>query len=253
MPQGQPPVPGIQPAPAPVPQNEPPILGILPHEPKPPGDAPPELDGDEPPVDPAEPRPPYAEAGLGAVVREVIKWVARVIGGRGEPGNPGMGRPPSAELAPPVAGAPLPGPVTVPPVPPFPGVPSFDPMGAPVPPSPEEEFPNGIPGIASPLPADDPLHSDAVDGTGQLEHNAEFPPNPDQTEHIFGDRPGHIPDTPENRERVLDAVNEGNYRDTDQYGNQRHFEVNDDGSQTWVHVRNGVIQNAGVNAPGRHR
>ena len=168
VPQGQPPVPGIQPAPAPVPQNEPPIPGIQPHEPKPPGDTPPDLGGDEPPVDPAEPRPPYAEAGLGAVVREVIKWVARVIGGRGEPGNPGGGRPPSAEPAAPVAGAPLPGPVTVPPVPPLPplpGVPPFDPLGAPVPPSPQEEFPDGIPGIASPLEplGDDPMLSEPTD------------------------------------------------------------------------------------------
>ena len=166
VPQGQPPVPGIQPAPAPVPQNEPPIPGIQPHEPKPPGDAPPELGGDESPVDPMEDLPPIKEAGLGAVAREVIKLIARIIGGRGEPGNPGGGRPPSAEPAAPVAGAPLPGPVTVPPVPPFPGVPSFDPMGAPVPPSPQEEFPDGLPGIASPLPPEDPLASEGAGNGG---------------------------------------------------------------------------------------
>ena len=156
--------------PAPVPQNEPPIPGIQPYEPKPPGDAPPDLGGDEPPVDPMEDLPPIKEAGLGAVAREVIKLIARIIGGRGEPGNPGGGRPPSAEPASPAAGAPLPGPVTVPPVPPFPGVPPFDPLGAPVPPSPQEEFPDGMPGLASPLPEPNDLDAPmASEGDGPAE------------------------------------------------------------------------------------
>lgn len=59
--------------------------------------------------------------------------------------------------------------------------------------------------------------------------------------------------TPENRDQIQDAVNEENFRDTDEYGNQQYFEENEDGSQTWVTVRDGVIQNAGVNAPGEHR
>ena len=235
-------MPGIQPAPAPVPQNEPPIPGIQPHEPKPPGDTPPELGGDEPPVDPAEPRPPYAEAGLGAVVREVIKWVARVIGGRGEPGNPGGGRPPSAEPAAPVAGAPFPGPVTVPPLP---GVPSFDPMGAPVPPSPQEEFPDGIPGIASPLPADGPMNSEGVENDADpgAEPTATLPTDPSRTGHIIDDtKPGHLPDTPENRALIEGTVTEENYLGSDRFGNDWYAETQPDGRQTWASVRGNEIR-----------
>ena len=103
------------------------------------------------------------------------------------------------------------------------------------------------------------VNNDGVPGDGveesaeaAINHDAEYPPDPSQIEHIFGDRPGHIPDTEENRELVQDAVNEENFQGTNQFGNEVYHEVNNDGSQTWVHVRDGVIQNAGVNAPGNH-
>ena len=38
---------------------------------------------------------------------------------------------------------------------------------------------------------------------------------------IFGDRPGHLPDTPANRQRLVDVANDrDNYRGVDKYGNK---------------------------------
>lgn len=49
-------------------------------------------------------------------------------------------------------------------------------------------------------------------GGGHAGGNAQFPRNDSQIKHIFRDKPGHLPDTPENREQLLRTCNdESNY------------------------------------------
>lgn len=73
-----------------------------------------------------------------------------------------------------------------------------------------------------------------------------------QIAHIFGNRPGHIPDTPENRRLLENIANSSANRvGTDSYGNDWYSHINPDGSQTWVQVRNGTIQNGGINTVPR--
>lgn len=75
-----------------------------------------------------------------------------------------------------------------------------------------------------------------------------LPPNPSQTRHIFGDRPGHLPDTPRNRQTLVELANdEGCRLGTDKYGNTWYARMEPDSSQTWVTVRDGVIQEGGRN------
>ncbi|MDD6694013.1 MAG: hypothetical protein PUE38_06580 [Olsenella sp.] len=75
-----------------------------------------------------------------------------------------------------------------------------------------------------------------------------LPPNHSQTKHIFGDRPGNLPDNPRNRQTLVELANDKSSRlGTDKYGNTWHARMEPDGSQTWVTVRGGVIQEAGRN------
>lgn len=77
-----------------------------------------------------------------------------------------------------------------------------------------------------------------------------LPTNDSQLGHIFGDRPGHLPDTPENRQLLVDVANDDdNYLGTDKYGNEWHARQESDGSQTWTTSRGGTIQNGGQNNP----
>lgn len=79
-----------------------------------------------------------------------------------------------------------------------------------------------------------------------------LPANSSQLEHIFGNRPGHLPDTPRNRQLLIDVANdEGNFLGTDKYGNVWHARQETDGSQTWTTSRDGTIQNGGRNNPPR--
>lgn len=79
-----------------------------------------------------------------------------------------------------------------------------------------------------------------------------LPTNDSQLDHIFGDRPGHLPDTPENRQLLVDVANgDDNYLGADKYGNDWHARQEPDGSQTWTTSRGGAIQNGGRNNPPR--
>ena len=79
-----------------------------------------------------------------------------------------------------------------------------------------------------------------------------FPPDPSQTRHIFRKAEGHFPDdTAENRSLILEVAGKPEYfikvdRGCDVYacaiGKGRYK-----GKEIWVYVRNGVIQNAGIN------
>lgn len=65
---------------------------------------------------------------------------------------------------------------------------------------------------------------------------------------IFGKRGGHIPDTPENRQKIEDVVNdEKNFLGDDERGKRWYGKIEPDGRQIWVEVLNGRISNGGVN------
>ena len=75
-----------------------------------------------------------------------------------------------------------------------------------------------------------------------------LPPNDPQIKHIFRNDEGHLPDTPENRKLVQKLANSPDcYLGNDKFGNCWYSKLNSDGSQLWVQVRNGIIQNAGKN------
>ena len=71
---------------------------------------------------------------------------------------------------------------------------------------------------------------------------------PSQLKHMFADRPGHLPDTPENR-ALLESVanNPNNYLGTDSMNTQWYAQIQSDGSQVWARVWNGSIFNGGIN------
>ncbi len=80
--------------------------------------------------------------------------------------------------------------------------------------------------------------------------NISLPKNDSQLKHIFRKKQGHIDDTPSNRtllERV--ANSKENFVGTDSMGTQWFSKNQPDGSQVWVSVRNGTIQNGGINNP----
>ena len=66
--------------------------------------------------------------------------------------------------------------------------------------------------------------------------------------HIFGERQGHLPGTNENKELLIKLANDSHsFKGKDEYGNFWHIKIQDDGTQLWVHHRNGVINNGGLN------
>ena len=55
-------------------------------------------------------------------------------------------------------------------------------------------------------------------------------------------------DTNENRNLITKTANDpNNFDGIDKYGNQWYSKIQTDGSQIWVIVRKGIIQNAGKN------
>lgn len=73
-----------------------------------------------------------------------------------------------------------------------------------------------------------------------------------QLNHIFGDRPGHVPRSPENVKLLEDTANNWrNYRGKDSRGNIWHVKRRDDGSQIWVRSQHGVINEGGVNTTSK--
>jgi filamentous hemagglutinin len=83
---------------------------------------------------------------------------------------------------------------------------------------------------------------------GAIQDFVEFPPNRAQIGYIFRDSVGHLADTAENRKLLIEvASNSANRIGIDRFGNTWSTMILPDGSQAWVSVRNGVIQNGGVN------
>lgn len=80
------------------------------------------------------------------------------------------------------------------------------------------------------------------------EETIEFPDNPNTLNHIFRDQPGHVLDTPENRQMLFDVANNpDNYSGRDRFGNYWYVANHPDGGQIWVKVRDGKIINGGFN------
>ncbi len=86
--------------------------------------------------------------------------------------------------------------------------------------------------------------------TRSIDNNAkaQFPEQKSQTKHLLTDRKGHMPDTPENRQQIIDlASNENNFLVKDIHGNKWYAEITPEGEQYWASVRDGIIQNCGKN------
>lgn len=75
-----------------------------------------------------------------------------------------------------------------------------------------------------------------------------LPKGRSQIKHIFGDREGHLTDTPYHRKQLKDLANDkGHYKGKDKYGNSWNVKIMRDGSQLWVRYRNGTINEGGKN------
>lgn len=91
-----------------------------------------------------------------------------------------------------------------------------------------------------------------IKGGGMAGGNVSLPKNNSQMKHIFRNAEGHLPDTPENQSLLLDvANNENNYIGTDSYGNRWYVQNDSNGNQIWTRVRDGIINNGGINNPPR--
>ena len=87
----------------------------------------------------------------------------------------------------------------------------------------------------------------AVDTSKALK-KVSLPNNPSQIKHIFGNRPGHLPDTPANRKILTDTANtQKYYRGTDKFGNRWHIQTDNKGRQIWTRSQNGKINEGGRN------
>ncbi|MBR6271771.1 MAG: hypothetical protein IKR26_06425 [Lachnospiraceae bacterium] len=85
-----------------------------------------------------------------------------------------------------------------------------------------------------------------------LKGKIKLPPNDSQLKHIFEERDGHLPDTPENRKLLEElANNKDRYKGKDKYGNDWNIRLNDDGTQDWVRSQHQVINEGGRNIEPR--
>jgi filamentous hemagglutinin len=93
----------------------------------------------------------------------------------------------------------------------------------------------GASGTSTPAPSENPSQ-------------ITLPTSESQLGHIFRDETGHLPDTPNNRSLLQSVANDsGNKLGSDQFGNEWYAQTQPNGSQVWVKVRNGQIENGGLN------
>ncbi len=79
-----------------------------------------------------------------------------------------------------------------------------------------------------------------------------LPTNKSQLDHIFGDRKGHLKDTPYNRKQLVDLANDKTkFAGKDKYGNSWNIKIKRDGSQLWVRHQGGTINEGGINKTPR--
>ena len=66
--------------------------------------------------------------------------------------------------------------------------------------------------------------------------------------HIVRPKKGHLTDTPENRALLIAVANDPSaWTERDQYGSIWLYREQEDGTEVWVQVYNGIIFNGGVN------
>ncbi|MBD3816763.1 MAG: hypothetical protein IE913_09995, partial [Halothiobacillus sp.] len=72
--------------------------------------------------------------------------------------------------------------------------------------------------------------------------------DPKRTKHIFRNKRGHLPDTPENR-KLLENVadNPSTTLGKDKFGNTWSAQTRSDGTKVWTQTRDGKIINGGLN------
>jgi len=88
-------------------------------------------------------------------------------------------------------------------------------------------------------------------GRSQTAPINKFPKDDSQLKHVFRDDEGHIlEDTPENRKLLLDTASDSaNYKGKNEYGCKWYTKIREDGTEVWVSIRNGIVQNGGINSP----
>lgn len=85
-------------------------------------------------------------------------------------------------------------------------------------------------------------------GGGPGGNRNRIPNNKAITKHIFRDKTGHLPDTPQNRELLEEVSNSQEYfLGSDRYGNCWHAKILQNGTQIWTESRNGKIIDGGLN------
>ena len=85
-----------------------------------------------------------------------------------------------------------------------------------------------------------------------LKGTIKLPSNDSQLKHIFENREGHLPDTPENRKLLQDLANDSSkYKGKDKYGNDWNVRMNTDGTQDWVRSQRQIINEGGRNLTPR--
>ena len=76
--------------------------------------------------------------------------------------------------------------------------------------------------------------------------------DPKRIKHIFRDKEGHLPDTPENRDLLKKvADNPSTTLGNDKFGNTWSAKTRSDGSQVWTQTRGSKIINGGLNQKPR--
>ena len=89
-----------------------------------------------------------------------------------------------------------------------------------------------------------PLTTSGVSGIIE----SKLPVKDAQLKHMFGNRKGHLPDTPENRRTIEGVANSKSYYlGRDANGCDWYAKTTDDGKQIWVKVHDGTISNCGQN------
>ncbi|MDR3363642.1 MAG: hypothetical protein LBS91_01645 [Clostridiales Family XIII bacterium] len=89
-------------------------------------------------------------------------------------------------------------------------------------------------------------------GRGEWGHNnsVRFPKDDSQIKHIFRNDEGHIIDSQAIRMQLLEtAKNEANYVGSNRFNCRWYAREIGQGKQLWISVRNGIVQNAGINEP----
>lgn len=102
-------------------------------------------------------------------------------------------------------------------------------------------------GISSP-PLPNPPENDDDKDKEYFTNQQKIKISRDDIPHIFENRPGHLPDSLENRQLLVDLVlDENNFIGLDKYGTKWYAQITTQGKQLWAVVRNGLIRNGGIN------